>query len=432
MNSTGTDSQRAAPSRRRLPTWLVAVGPLVLLALVVAGIVALKPLERLRGEGFPPVEELTVTRTVLPEPGVIELHVVNGGPDPVTIAQVMVDEAYWSYIIDAGRGSTADPALEGLPPEQRRAELARRRTVPRLGRATVTLPYRWVRGEAHEVTLISSTGVTFSDEIEVAVESPALTAGYFGLFALIGVLVGLIPVYLGLAWYPLLQRLSEPAINVLLCFTVGLLAFLLIDAVVEAFEVTERLPETYNGPALIALGLFGSILALTAGGRWLEARARRHRAGQEPLVLAGMIALAIGLHNLGEGLAIGAAFNLGAISLGSMLIIGFTLHNITEGLAIVAPLARSGTTLGQLGWLGLLAGAPTIVGGWLGAFAYSPLWSVLFLAIGAGAVLQVIIEITRQMAHRTGWAELAVAPGKVGGLAAGFVVMYVTSLLVAA
>ena len=429
-----TDDQRRGnpiTSRGWAATGLLAVAPLGLLGAVLWGIAVLKPLDRMRGEDFPPVEELTVVRTVLPEPGLIELHLVNGGPDPVTVAQVLVDEAYWSFWMDAGHGLTNDPALEELLPDDRAQELERRRTIGRLGRAVIWLEYPWVQGEAHEVVLISKTGVTFGTTIEVAVVSPTATARYFGLFALLGVLVGLIPVYLGLMWYPLIRRLGERTINVLLCFTVGLLVFLAIDAVSEALEASTQLPEVYQGPALIVLGVVGTMLLLLAAGGWMQEKATRRGPGFESLGLAYFIALGIGLHNLGEGLAIGAAFNLGALSLGTMLIVGFTLHNITEGLAIVSPLARVGVRVAHLGWLGLLAGGPTIVGGWVGAFAYSPLWSVLFLAIGAGAILQVVFEIFRQMAAGEAVTRVLRPLPNLGGLAAGFGLMYATSLLVA-
>jgi zinc transporter ZupT len=430
-------SQATKPNTTRqtqlesVPTWLVALGPLALLGLALWALVALRPIERLRGGEFPPVEELTVVRTVLPRPGLIELYVVNGGPDPVTIAQVMVDEAYWSYWIDAGKGPTNDAALAALPTPERREEWVRRATIPRLGRARVHVDYPWVEGEAHEIVLVSSTGVTFNTAIDVAVESPAPTAGYFALFAVLGVFVGVIPVYLGLLWYPLVQRLSERTINALLCFTVGLLAFLVVDAVAEAFEASQRLPGAFEGPAVIVLGVAGAVLLLTAVGGWTRSLSARRGPGVVSLGLAYMIAAGIGLHNLGEGLAIGAAFNLGEVSLTAMLIGGFMLHNITEGLAIVSPLAGVRARLAHFLWLGLLAGAPTILGGWMGAFAYSPFWAVLFLAVGAGAILQVAVEILRQIAGGAEWRAVFTPAANLGGLAAGYVVMYLTGLTLA-
>jgi ZIP family zinc transporter len=432
MSGTQVQQPEGAVGVGRVPTWLVGLAPVVLLALVLAGVIALDPLKKVK-EGFPPVEELTVTRTVLPEPGLIELHVVNGGPQPVTVAQVAVDEAYWSYSIDAGKGASDEAALERLPAEERAAESKQRRTIGRLERAVISIPYPWVEGEAHAIRLVTSTGVTFDTEIGVAVESPAPTAAYFGLFAGIGVLVGVVPVYLGLLWYPMMQRLRGRAVDVLLCFTLGLLVFLVVDTLKEALETasSERMPEAYEGTAIVVLGVAGSVLLLMALGSWLRGMTQRRGPGFIKLGLAYMIATGIGVHNLGEGLAIGAAFNLGEVSLGMALLVGFMIHNVTEGLAIVAPLAKVKAGVQHLLWLGLLAGGPTVLGGWLGAFAYSAFWSVLFLAIGAGAILQVIYEVTRQMAAGAEWRQVLTPLPNLAGLAAGFVLMYVTGLYAA-
>ncbi len=400
-------AERSGTATGRLSTWSLALGPLVLLALVLWGIFTIPP-SWLRGGEIPPIEKLSITQVTLPEKGRIEMTVVNGGPDPVTIAQVLVDEAYWDFTVASG-GEKAG-------------------TIPPLGRAEVVIPYNWVHGEDHEVSVITERGMTFSEEISPAVQSPSPSLPYFGLFAMLGVLVGVIPVFLGLGWYPLMQRLGPRGTQAVLCFTVGLLVFLFVESVVKAVETTERIPSVYNGTALIVFGLGGSLLLLTAAGQWLRGVVRRSRPEAEGLALAVMVAVAVGLHNMGEGLAIGAAFNLGAISLGTALIAGFTIHNITEGLAIIAPLGRARVTVLHLVVLGLIAGVPTVFGGWIGAFTYSPIWSVLFLALGAGAIAQVVVDVGRQMARTSGWHAIATAPANLGGLVAGYVFMYATSL----
>jgi zinc transporter ZupT len=149
------------------------------------------------------------------------------------------------------------------------------------------------------------------------------------------------------------------------------------------------------------------------------------------LALATYIALGIGLHNLGEGLAIGAAFATGAAGLGAFLVLGFTLHNITEGIAIATPLLRARPPLMRFIGLALLAGAPAIVGMWLGSLAISAQWSALALAVGAGAILQVIVEVGAFLGRTSGGTtSILASPTAIGGIALGIIVMYTTGMLV--
>jgi zinc transporter ZupT len=156
----------------------------------------------------------------------------------------------------------------------------------------------------------------------------------------------------------------------------------------------------------------------------------RRRGAPTGLALATYIALGIGLHNLGEGLAIGAAFAAGAAGLGSFLVLGFTLHNITEGIGIAAPLVKARPSLSAFVGLALLAGAPAILGMWLGSLAYSPQWSALALAIGAGAILQVIIEVGAYLLRSDTRQLSTVTLNVVGGVALGLALMYTTAVLV--
>ena len=393
-------------ARGRTPTWVIGTVPLLLLGALVWVFLTYGPLGVFQA-AFPPVEELSIQRIVLPEPGVIQLEIINGGPDPVTVAQVLVDEAYWVH--------TIEPA----------------RTIPRLGRATITIPYSWVEGDTHEIMLITATGVTFTAEIAVATESPKPNALYLGTFTLLGIYVGVIPVGIGLLWYPFLRRITRRWLNFFLALTVGLLLFLGVDAVAEALELAaEQVPGPFQGVALILIGGLGTFLALDAFVRWTTSGARDETRAR--LVLAYMIALGIGLHNLGEGLAIGAAYAVGEISLGAFLVLGFMLHNTTEGLAIVAPIAkdRPARLLGHLAAMGALAGAPTIAGTWIGGFTYSPIWATFFLAVGAGAIFQVVHAIGKLMRQQSD--DRASRLFNAAGLMAGLEIMYVTGLLVTA
>jgi hypothetical protein len=391
-------------------TWLLALAPLVLLAALLAWIIGYGPSQMLQNAPVPPVERLAVTRTVLTPSG-IDVSIFNDGPDEVTIAQVMVDDAFWTFAASDGT------------------------RLAHLGRTTLSIPYPWVHGEAHVVRLLTSTGVTFDHEIPVAVETPRPSPRFFGVFALVGLYVGVIPVALGLLWYPLIGQIGRRGLQFLMALTIGLLAYLLVDSAHDGLEIAAALPGTFQGTALFVFSACAAYLGLDLVG----ARLARRRRAQAPgvsggWVLAMLIAIGIGLHNFGEGLAIGSAFALGELALGTLLIVGFTLHNTTEGLAIVTPLAHARQSarlpLGPLLQLGLVGGVPTILGAWLGAFVNSPLMAVLFLALGVGAIAQVTRQILGHSAGESGIASYFREAHVVGGLAAGVLVMYVTGLIV--
>jgi ZIP family zinc transporter len=354
-------------------------------------------------EDAPPVEDLSVQRVALPTENEFVLDVRNGGPEPVTLSQVVVNDAIWDFRTE---------------PDS---------TIPRLGSATVTVPYSWVEGEAYEIVLITSTGTTFDAEVPVALLTPGFSAETFWRYALIGTYVGVIPVALGLLWYPFLRRLGSSGMNFVLALTVGLLAFLVVDTLEEAMEVAVELPGVFSGIPLVILLTLLTLLGLLATERLL----RRGREEASRLGTSYRIALGIGLHNLGEGLAIGAAFALGEAALGVFLVVGFTLHNITEGVGIAAPILRERPRLAHFVWLALLGGGPAIVGTWIGGFAFSNLLAAVFLAVGAGAILQVIYEVSRLLlkdSARTKTPALSVP--NLGGLLLGVAIMYATALLV--
>jgi ZIP family zinc transporter len=385
--------------------WIAALFPLVLLAGLVALIVTTAPGDALRPSGAPPVERLSIDRARL-EPAGIVLSVLNDGPDPVTIAQVTVDDAYWAF--------TAE----------------NRHTLKHLERTTIRIPYPWVEGEAHLVKLLTSTGTAFEHEIAVAVLSPEHDRRQLLTFTLIGLYVGVIPVALGLLWFPLVSRLGRTGLDVVLAVTIGLLLFLLIDTVSEGLEVAGGLASSYQGIALFMAAAAGAWLTLDMVGGWLRARrTARADTGSPGAVLALLVAVGIGLHNCAEGLAIGSAFALGEATLGTLLIVGFTLHNTTEGLAIIAPIASERPTVSTLIKLGLIGGIPTIVGAWLGGLVYSPVVAVFALGLGAGAIAQVVNQISKQMAGAQTIAERFASAPIVAGLAGGFAVMYATGML---
>jgi ZIP family zinc transporter len=298
-----------------------------------------------------------------------------------------------------------------------------------LQEAAVRIPFDWVEGDPYKVALFTSTGLFFEKEIAVATETPKPGARMFWIFAAIGGYVGIVPVMLGILWLPFLRGLSRRWFNFLLSLTLGLLVFLGIDALNEGLEIAEKLPGVFQGVAFGAIGFLLAFLGITAVD--IVARSRvAARGGDTALVLAYMVAFGIGFHNLGEGLAVGSAYAVGEIALGALLLIGFTIHNTTEGLAIVAPLTRSRVRIFHLALLGLLAGGPAILGCWMGGFTYSDFWAVFFLAIGAGAIFQVVWTVGKQMMSNPDGNLFHVSNAT--GFLLGMLLMYATALLVTA
>jgi zinc transporter, ZIP family len=385
---------------RRAPAWLLGLIPLLLIG------AALGTFAALGGPGVdrkgPPVEELAVEKTEL-KPGVIELTVRNDGPDPVSIAQVQVNDAFVQF-------SGAE------------------KPIGRLATTTVRLHQPWVEAEAYEVALMTSTGGTISHEIPVASETPGADLSFFGLMALLGLYVGVIPIAVGMLWLPWVRRIPPGWLRAVMALTVGLLVFLAIDATLEGFELAGEGSQAFGGATLVLIGAVAAYLALTGVGAWLaDRRSRAEAAGASGGQLALMVAIGIGLHNLGEGLAIGTSYATGALALGAFLVVGFALHNTTEGLAIVAPIARHQPSLRRLIGLGLIAGAPAILGAWIGAAAFNSSVAAFLFGVGAGAIVQVIKQLAPSLENGRG---VTLHPTAVAGLLAGMAVMFATGLLV--
>jgi zinc transporter, ZIP family len=393
-------SERLVGGPRR---WrLLALGPALLLVLAVFLVTSTGgPLLDLLGRNPPPADQFDIRRVEF-HPGRLEIRVTNPQPDDLTIALVTVDDAIVPFTLDG-------PA-----------------TLERLRSRTIEVPYDWVEDEPLSVGVTSSTGIQTTEEIAAAVATPRATAASVGGYAVVGTLVGIVPVALGLLWLPSLRRASPRWLAAFMAFTAGLLSFLALEALFEAFELTATLPGALGGPGLVLLGVAGAYLLLTALSQRLG---RGSGAPLGGLALATLVAIGIGAHNLGEGLAIGSSFALGDLTLGTFLVVGFMIHNVTEGLGIAAPAAEGArASVARLAALALVAGAPTIVGAWIGGFAASDLLGVLFFAGAAGAAFEVVVEVGRYVARR--------APGglssgyALGGFLAGLATMYATGLLV--
>ncbi|MEX1053701.1 MAG: divalent cation transporter [Nitrosopumilaceae archaeon] len=294
--------------------------------------------------------------------------------------------------------------------------------------AKVIIPFEWNEAEPYEIGLTVDDGTRFAKSVDAAAHAPEQSLELVAYFAVIGTYVGIIPVMIGLLWFPFIAKMSPPKYKFFLALTAGLLLFLGIDAIEESLEIsTENLAESFNGPLLVATVVIASFLGLYYSSEKLVNRYATSTMAK-PVVIALMISIGIGLHNLGEGLAIGAAIGLGAIALSKFLIVGFTIHNTTEGLAIAAPMARRKPMIGKLAAMGMIAGTPAIFGAWIGGFIYSPFTAVVFLSVGAGAIFQVVAAIInwiRQDGEKT-LSNAAVA----SGIAVGMLVMYLTSILV--
>ena len=294
--------------------------------------------------------------------------------------------------------------------------------------ALVRIPFEWNEAQPYIIGLTIDDGTRFEKEIEAA--APALKPNFelALFFAVIGTYVGIIPVMIGLLWLPFIRKLSKAKFHFFLALTAGLLLFLGIDAIEEAFDVvTENLNGNFNGALLIATTIVLSFLGLYYTSEKLTGKADSLRISK-PVAIALMISIGIGLHNFGEGLAIGAAVGLGSIAFSTFLIVGFALHNTTEGLAIAAPMSKGKIMIGKLFGLGMIAGAPAIFGGWIGGFAFSPFSSVVFLSIGAGAIFQVIVIILKWIRDE-GDKNLSSA-SVAAGFAIGMLVMYLTSIII--
>jgi ZIP family zinc transporter len=393
--------RRKEPTRARL--W--ALVPILLLVAIVSLFSARGgSLLDLVGENPPPADEVDIRRVEL-SPGEIRIRVTNPQRDDLTIAAVTVDDAIVPFEVDG-------PS-----------------TLGRLRSTTLVVPYDWVEDEPLAVGVTTSTGIQTTEEIAAAVETPGPSAAGFLGYALIGFLVGVVPVVLGLLWLPSLRRARPEWLAAFMALTGGLLTFLALDALAEALELQAVLPSSLGGTGLVLLGVGASYLGLTFLSQRFAASGEGRGGVLGGLALATLVAVGIGLHNLGEGLAIGTSFALGELTLGTFFIVGFMVHNVTEGLGIAAPVAeRARVSLGRLAALALIAGAPTIAGAWIGGYVTNDVLAVLFFGFAAGAALQVVVEVGRFVARR--------APGGltsgyvVGGFLAGIAVMYVTGLLV--
>ncbi|MGI0022093.1 MAG: ZIP family metal transporter [Nitrososphaeraceae archaeon] len=410
----------------------IVIGAMIVLLLNSPGI--------LFQNSIKPLPEISIEKVEFSDDNMIVAFVRNTGPSEITIAQADVNDRIYPAAVEPGR------------------------TLTRLADAKVIIPFVWNTGEPYEIGITTDDGTRFDKLVKSAAAAPRPTVGQASTFALIGTYVGIIPVMMGLVWYPFIRRLSPNKYNFFLSLTAGLLVFLGIDALLESNEIAlDALAPAFNAQILIIMVAIVSLITLLYVSQRLIQRASKrskpvieYKTGYSshsepdlgtrdmksstsvqqqllirPIAISMMISIGIGLHNFGEGLAIGAAVLLGEVALSSFLILGFTLHNTTEGLAIVAPMAKSRRIpVAKLMIMGLIAGGPTIMGAWMGGFLYSPIATVIFLSIGAGAIFQVVYSIGSWMYHTNGSRGLLNNHWIIIGFAFGMLIMYLTGLLV--
>lgn len=240
------------------------------------------------------------------------------------------------------------------------------------------------------VVLVLFTTSPFGD---AAAMTEASTTEVLWTITVISVFVGVVPVAIGMLWFPFIRQLDPRWLHAVLALSAGVLAFVAIEMTDEAVEYAADAPDPLFAGGLAIVAGVVTFAVVAAASRWSHRRLRD--TSNQGLGVAYLVAVGLGLHSVGEGIAIAGAFAIGEVGLVMLLVIGFLIHNVTEGPTVVAAVARDTQTpaLFHFAALGLIAGGPLVLGGWLGIVAYSPLLAATLLAIGVGAIVQVVVEV---------------------------------------
>ena len=290
-------------------------------------------------------------------------------------------------------------------------------------RSIADLP-RWLLAVGPLLVLAAIIGVLYftSPFGSLAAVDDASTLEIVWMLAIIGVLAGIVPVAIGMLWFPFIRDLHHRYLHGFLALAAGVMAFIAVEMIDDVYAYALESERTALAALLAAAGVAGTFAVMYAAGEW-----RQHTVAateKSGLQVAYLVALALGLHSIGEGLGVGVAYVQGDSTLVMLLVFAFVIHNVMEGPTVVAAVARDRETppLRHFAAIGVLAGGPVILGGWLGSFASSPLLAVLFFAVAIGAILQALIEVAELIRFD---AEAVLTRVNASTFALGFALMFV-------
>jgi zinc transporter, ZIP family len=345
---------------------------------------------------------LLFDRTVL-QPGQFALHVRNSSLQPMTIATANVNDAIIPYVI-----KPAGP-------------------IPPLGSATVYLLYPWVEGQAYEITLSTRDSASFKTSVSDAEATSPPTPKTIRILLLVGLAAGLLPVLCGITWFPAITRAGPGLFLFLLAVAGGLLIYTGIALADQTLKNLPQVDGAFQGIGMLAVSFALAFLFLNAVsgvGSSLGMGQRSHRSAQAWIKAAG-----VGLQNFAAALAVGAAFSSDSAVLGTIFIMALIILNLTQGLRIIASMEKNERSFTWLLGTGVLAGAPAVLGIWLGFMTSSQMAFLLFYTIGAGAIVQALVEVIQRIRQSTTHQPMPVTI--FAGFAAGMLALYMASILIA-
>ena len=346
--------------------WLLAALGLLAATLFVAGNFGGPAVD-----GSASAEESLRVEEILLEPGRIDLLVRNTGSGELTIAQVTINGAAWLSLTLPG--PIVEPGAE----------------------AAIRLDdYEWLAGKPYEIVIFTSRANAFPTYIASARATFQPTNANVNVIIWLGIVIGLLPVLLGLLWYPGLGQFGRQGglfLAMLSAVGLGLLGLKLVADIIEWLDAPF---EIFGQGGLLVLGGVGLFVGLNFLGRYQEATGADQLGRQ--FLTAQRIALGVGLFSLGQGIILGGEIGQDLLAPGAWSVTGLLLVNLIKGLGIISPLPAAkvtGGSIGQLALMGIVGGFPAILGVWFGVFYSAPLLTALLLGAGLGAVAAVVYQL---------------------------------------